>query len=97
MGPRPLRACKLLMNSVFSLSFSSAGKGQFLTGSFLKQLIWFLVNLQEVAGGKNYFLLLLEAVNFTSYRLIRRTLLTTASFNIFFCKLFLYTLSFKLK
>ena len=30
---------KLNTNSVFSLSFSSADKGQFLTGTFLKQLI----------------------------------------------------------
>ena len=37
---------------VFSLSFSSAGKGQFLTGIFLKQHI-VLANLQEVAGRKN--------------------------------------------
>ena len=36
-----------------------------------------LVNLQEVVGGKNSYccLPLLEGVNFTSYRLIRRTLL----------------------
>ena len=33
-----------------------------------------LVNHQEVAGGKNCCLLLLEAVNFTGYLLIRRTL-----------------------
>jgi len=32
------------------------------------------VNLQEVAGGKKFLELLLEAVNFTGYRLIRRTL-----------------------
>ena len=32
-----------------------------------------LVNLQEVAGGKKFLELLLEAVNFTGYRLIRRT------------------------
>ena len=36
-------------------------------------IVW--VNLQEVAGGKNRLLLLLEAVKFTGYRLIRRTLL----------------------
>ena len=33
-----------------------------------------LVNLQEVAGGKKFLELLLEAVNITGYRLIRRTL-----------------------
>ena len=33
-----------------------------------------LVNLQEVAGGKKFLELLLEAVNFTGYHLIRRTL-----------------------
>ena len=33
-----------------------------------------LVNLQEVAGGKKFLELLLEEVNFTGYRLIRRTL-----------------------
>ena len=32
------------------------------------------MNLQEVAGGKKFLELLLEAVNFTGYRLIRRTL-----------------------
>jgi len=32
------------------------------------------VNFQQVAGGKKFLELLLEAVNFTSYRLIRRTL-----------------------
>ena len=32
------------------------------------------MNLQEVAGGKKFLELLLEAVNFTAYRLIRRTL-----------------------
>jgi len=32
------------------------------------------VNLQEVAGGKKFLELLLEAVNFTGYRLIRRSL-----------------------
>jgi len=31
------------------------------------------VNLQEVAGGKKFLELLLEAVNFMGYRLIRRT------------------------
>ena len=59
--------------SVFSLRFSSAGKGQFLTSIF-KTTYVVLVNLQEVAGPKNCCLLLLEAVNFTSYHLIRRTL-----------------------
>ena len=39
-----------------------------------------LVNHQEVAGGKNCCLLLLEAVNFTGYRLIRRTLLMRGHF-----------------
>jgi len=33
------------------------------------------VNLQQVAGGKKFLELSLEAVNFTGYRLIRRTLL----------------------
>jgi len=33
-----------------------------------------LVNLQKVAGGKKFLELLLGAVNFTGYRLIRRTL-----------------------
>ena len=33
------------------------------------------MNLQEVAGGKKFLELLLEVVNFTSYCLIRRTLL----------------------
>ena len=33
-----------------------------------------LVNLQEVAGGKKFLELLLVAVNFTGYRLIRKTL-----------------------
>jgi len=33
------------------------------------------VNLQEVAGGKKFLELSLEAVNFTGYRLIRRTLM----------------------
>ena len=32
------------------------------------------MNLQKVAGGKKFLELLLEAVNFTSYGLIRRTL-----------------------
>jgi len=36
------------------------------------------VNLQEVAGGKKFLELSLEAVNFTGYRLIRRTLDTGA-------------------
>ena len=31
------------------------------------------MNLQEVAGGKKFLELSLEAVNFTGYRLIRRT------------------------
>ena len=48
---------------VFSLGFRSAGKGQLLTGIFFKNLIA-LVNLQEVAGGKKFFKLLLEALNF---------------------------------
>ena len=58
---------------MFSLSFSSAGKGQFLPLLFKTTYI-VLVNLQEVAGGKKFLALLLEAVNFTGYRLIRRTL-----------------------
>ena len=41
---------------------------------FFKTTYIVLVNLQEVAGGKNRLLLLLEAVNFTGYGLIRRTL-----------------------
>ena len=60
--------------TVFSLSLSSAGKEQFWR-VFFKTTYIVLVNRQEVAGGKNYCLLLLEAVNFTGYRLIRRTLL----------------------
>ena len=32
------------------------------------------MNLQKVAGGKKFLELVLEAVNFTGYRLIRRTL-----------------------
>ena len=32
------------------------------------------MNLQEVAGGKKFSELLLDAVNFTGYRLIKRTL-----------------------
>ena len=67
------------MNSVTkvsSLSFSSAGKGQFLTGItiFFETTYIVLVNLQEVSGSKSCCLLLLEVVNFTSYHLIRRTL-----------------------
>jgi len=42
---------------------------------FFKTTYIVLVNLQEVAGGKKFSELLLEAVNFTGYRLIRRTLL----------------------
>ena len=34
------------------------------------------MNLQEVAGGKKFLKLLLEAVNFTGYHLIMRTLPT---------------------
>ena len=46
--------------TVFSLSFSLAAKGQFLTGiNFFKQVNVVLVNHQEVAGGKNCCLLLL--------------------------------------
>ena len=60
--------------SVFSLCFSSAGKGQFLIGIFKTTYI-VLVNLQEVAGGKKFLKLLLGAVKFTGYRLIWRTLL----------------------
>ena len=56
---------------MFSLSFSSAGKVFFETNYIV------LVNLQEVAGGKKFLELLLEAVNFTGYLLIRRTLLDT--------------------
>jgi len=41
---------------------------------FFKTIYIVLVNLQQVAGGKKFLELLLEAVNFTSYRLIRRTL-----------------------
>ena len=63
---------------MFSVSFSSAGKGQFLF-FFLTTLYIVLVNLQEVAGGKEFLELLLEAVNFTGYRLIRRTLTFTTS------------------
>ena len=59
--------------AVLSLSFGSAGKGQFLTSIFKTTYI-VSVNLQEVAGGKKFLELLLEAVNFTGYHLIRRTL-----------------------
>ena len=41
---------------------------------FLKTTYIVLVNLQKVAGGKKFLELLLQAVNFTGYRLIRRTL-----------------------
>ena len=41
---------------------------------FFKTTYIVLVNHQEVAGGKNCCLLLLEEVNFNGYRLIRRTL-----------------------
>ena len=41
---------------------------------FFKTTYIVLVNLQKVAGGKKFLELLLEAVNFTGYRLIRRTL-----------------------
>ena len=61
---RPTFWCDSL--EVFSLSFSSAGKDQFLTGiNFFKTTYTVLANHQEVAGGKNCCLLLLEAVNFT--------------------------------
>ena len=40
--------------ALFSLSFSSAGKGQFLTSiNFFKTTYIDLVNHQEIAGGKN--------------------------------------------
>ena len=46
--------------AMFSLSFSSAGKEQFLTGiNFFKTTNTVLVNHQEVADGKNCCLLLL--------------------------------------
>ena len=57
---------------MFSQSFSSAGKGQFRY--FLKTTYRVRVNLQEVAGGKKFSELLPDAINFTGYRLIRRTL-----------------------
>ena len=41
---------------------------------FFKTTYVVLVNLQKVAGGKKFLELLLEVVNFTGYRLIRRTL-----------------------
>ena len=41
---------------------------------FLKTTYKVLVNLQKVAGGKKFLELLFEAVNFTGYGLIRRTL-----------------------
>ena len=44
---------------------------------FFKTTYIVLVNHQEVTGGKNCCLLLLEAVNITGYRLIRRTLLSS--------------------
>ena len=66
--------------AVSFLSFSSVCKGQFLTGiNFFKQSYIVLVNLQEVAGGKKFLELLLEAINFTSYCLIRITLTMAAS------------------
>ena len=52
--------------SMVSLSFSSAGKGQFLSGIYVV-----LVNLEEVAGSKNCCF---RQENFTGYHLIRRTL-----------------------
>ena len=61
-------------STVFSLSFSSAGIRDNSWMVFFKTTYIVLVNLQEVAGGKNRLLLLLEAVNFTGYGLIRRTL-----------------------
>jgi len=77
---------------VFSLSFSSAGKRQFLTGIFKTTYI-VSVNLQEVAGGKKFLELLLEAVNFSDYHLISRTLLipsykkiTKSCTHTIFCK-----------
>ena len=55
--------------AVSFLSFSSVCKGQFLTGiNFFKQSYIVLVNLQEVAGGKKFLELLLEA-NYKFYRL----------------------------
>ena len=46
---------------------------------FFKTTYIVLVTLQEVAGGTKFLELLLEAVNFTGYRLIRRTLITRYS------------------
>jgi len=40
------------------------------------------VNLQEVEGGKKFLELSLEAVNFTGYRLIRRTLHSDSILNV---------------
>ena len=65
--------------AVFSLSLRSAGIGDNSWPVFFKTTYIVLVNLQEVAGGKNRLLLLLEAVNFTRYRLIRRPLLIAQS------------------
>ena len=48
---------------------------------FFKTTYIVLVNLQEVASGKKFLELLLEAVNFTAYCLIRRTLIIQISRN----------------
>ena len=65
----------LAHRALLSLSLSSsAGKGRFLA-SFFKTTYIVLVNLQKVAGSKKFLELLLEAVNFTGYCLIRRTLM----------------------
>ena len=46
---------------------------------FFKTTYIVLGNLQKVAGGKKFLELLLEAVNFTDHRLIRRTLVMGAT------------------
>ena len=47
-----LTCSEIKSNSVFSLSFSSAGKGRFLEPVWFKRTYMVLANLQEVAGGK---------------------------------------------
>ena len=66
----------LITSSVFSLSFSSAGMGQFLTAIFKNNLY---SSSKPSRGGRRQELLL-EAVNFTAgYCLIKVTLHRVAS------------------
>ena len=73
---------------VFSLSFSSAGKGQFLTGIFKNNLYSF----SKPSRGCRRLELLLEAVNFRGYRLIKVLLFAQPSGAVlkpsFFCLMF---------